>query len=108
MTESEEKYTISEEYPRTLEGEILNLETLVRAALAIDHRGIRNQWIVDTRVRDKVGLELSQIDIECTIKPQAGCDGAHYLSDKTVEMLISRTRNIQVTSADIVHGVVVN
>lgn len=95
-------------YARTLEGEILNLETLVRAALVTDHRSIRNQWVVDTRVRDKVGLELGQIDIECTIKSQAGRDGAHYLSNQAVEMLISRTRNVQVAPADIVHSIVVN
>lgn len=108
MTESAELHTALKYYPRTLEGEILHLETLVRAALATDYRSVRDQWIVDARVRDKIGLELGQIDIECTIEPQAGCDGAHYLSNQTIEMLVSGTRNIQVASADIVHGVVVD
>jgi hypothetical protein len=63
---------------------------------------------VDTRVWYKVGLELVQINIERTIEAQTRRDRANNLSNQAVEMLIVRTRDVQVATADIVNCLVVN
>ena len=58
----------------TLEGQVVDLEALVRALLAGDDRRIADQRIVDARIRHQVGLELVQVDVESTIEAQAGSD----------------------------------
>lgn len=63
---------------------------------------------MDTRVRDKVSLELVQIDIQSTIEAQTGGDGADNLSNQAVQMLIVGTRDVQVATADVVHSFVIN
>lgn len=63
---------------------------------------------MDTRVRDQVGLELVQIDIEGTVEAQAGGDGADDLSDQAVEVLVVGAGDIEAAAADIVDGLVVD
>lgn len=63
---------------------------------------------MDTRVRNKISLELVQVDIEGTVKAQAGGNRAHNLSDQTVEMLIVWTGDIQAATADVVDSFVIN
>jgi hypothetical protein len=86
----------------------MNLEALVRTFLARDDRCIADQWIVDAWVGHQVGLELVQVDIESTIETKAGSDGADHLGNQTVEMLIVRTRNVEIAAADIVDCLVVD
>lgn len=92
----------------TLQSEILDLEALVRATIAGHNRSIRDQRVVDTRIRHQVGLELGQINVEGTIEAQAGSDGADDLGDETVEVLVAGARNVQVAMADVVDGLIVN
>lgn len=92
----------------TLEGQVRNLEALVRALLSRDNRGVADERVVNTRVRDQVGLELVQIDVESTVESQTGGDRADDLRDQTVEVLIVGAGNVQLTLADIVHSLVVN
>ena len=92
----------------TLECEVADLEALVRALLGRDDGGVADQRIMDTRVGNKVGLELVQINIEGTIETQARGDRANNLSNQTVQMLIVGTRYVQAATADIVDGFVVN
>ena len=73
-----------------------------------DDRGIGGQREVDTRVGHQVGLELSQIHVEGTVKTQGGSDGRHDLADQTVEVGVAGALNVQVTAADVVDGLVVN
>ncbi|TRY88529.1 hypothetical protein DNTS_014080, partial [Danionella cerebrum] len=75
---------------------------------SIDHWGIRCQWEVDTWIGHQVGLELCEIDIESTIEPKRGCDGGHNLTDQPVEVCVRRTLNIEVPSADVINGLIVD
>lgn len=42
----------------------------MRAVLRRNDRGVANQGVVDTWERNKVGLELVQVDIEGAVKSQ--------------------------------------
>ena len=86
----------------------MDLETLMGDLLARNDRRVADQWIVDTRVRHQVGLELVQVDIESTIEAQAGRDGADDLGNQTVEMLIVRTRDVEVAATDVVDCLVID
>ena len=78
------------------------------ALLGRDNRCVTDERVVDTRVRNQVGLELVQINIERTIESQAGRDRADNLGNQAVEVLIVRARDVQAATADIVHGLVID
>lgn len=78
------------------------------ALLGRDDGGIADERVVDTWVRDQVGLELVQIDVEGTIEAQAGGDGADDLGDQAVEVIVVGAGNIEVAAADIVDSFVVD
>ena len=63
---------------------------------------------MDPGVGYQVGLELCQIHIESTVKPQGSSDGGYNLTDQSVEVGVGRSLNVQVPSADIVDGLVVD
>lgn len=92
----------------TLSGKVLHLEALVGAVLNTDDRSVGNQRVVDTGVGHQVSLELVQVDIESTLETQAGGDRADNLGDKTVQVLVTGARDVQVTAADVVDSLVVN
>lgn len=92
----------------TLECKVIDLEAFVGASVAGYNGCVADEGVVDTRVRDQVGLELVEIDIQSTVEAQARCDGADNLSDKAVEMFITGSGDIQVTVADVVDSFVVN
>jgi hypothetical protein len=73
-----------------------------------DDGGVADQRVVDTRVRDQVGLELVQIDVQGTVEAQRRGDGRDDLGDQAVEVLVARPRDIQIPAADVVHGLVIN
>jgi hypothetical protein len=93
---------------RTLECQIADLETLVRALLGRDDRGVTDERVVDTGIGDQVGLELVQVDVERTIEPERGGDGANNLSNEAVEVLIVGTGDVQAATADVIDGFVVD
>lgn len=93
---------------RTLEAQILDLEALVAAVAARYDRGIRKKGVVNSRKRHKVCLKLIQVDIQSAIETQTGGNRANDLGDKTVEMVISRARDVELALTDIVHSFVVN
>lgn len=68
------------------------------------------KWVAhtDTGVRHQVGLELGQIDVEGTIETQGSGDGRHNLGDQSVQVGVGWSLNVQVSSADIVDGLVIN
>ena len=76
--------------------------------LGRDDRRVGGQGEVDTWVGHQVGLELSQIDIEGTIKAQGSRDGADNLADQTVQVGVGGTLDVQVATADVVDGLVVD
>src|SRR5262249_40071895 len=71
-------------------------------------RGIADERVVDARVGHKVGLELVEIDVEGTVKSERRCNGADDLGDQTVEMLVRRPRNVQVTAAYVIDSLVIH
>jgi len=77
----------------------------VVSLLSGDDWSISNQWEVDTWVWDQVGLELSQVDVEGTIESEGGGDGG---DDQSVQVGVSWTFNVQVTSTDVVDGLIVD
>ncbi|KAF4526367.1 hypothetical protein B566_EDAN014105 [Ephemera danica] len=76
--------------------------------LGRDDRGIGHQREVDTRVGHQVGLELSQVYVEGTIETQGSGDARDNLANKTVQVGVGGTLNVEITAADIVDGFVVN
>ncbi len=99
----------------------------VRCLLRGKERGIGSQGEVDTREaiktrqqsrlqgrkktdssRDKIGLELIQVDVERTIKAERGSDGRDDLRDQSVQVCEARLRDTETMLADIVDGLVVH
>jgi len=62
---------------------------------------------MDTWVWDQIGLEFSDIDIEGTIETEGGGKGGDNLSDKSVQVGVGWSFDIELTSADIVDSFVV-
>ena len=88
-------------------GDFSNRELFMVSLLSGDDGGVRGQHEVDTGVRDQVGLEFSDIDVEGTIESQRGSEGGDNLSDESVQVSVGGTLNIELSTADIVDGFVV-
>merc|ERR1711893_264654 len=89
-------------------GDLSNRQLLVVGLLSRDDRGIGGQGEVDTWVGHQVGLELSKIHVQGTIKSQGGGDGADDLADQPVQVGVGGTLDVQVTTADVVDGLIVH
>ena len=88
-------------------GDFSNGELLVVGLLGRDDRSIAGKHKVNTRIGDKVGLEFSKIDIESTIETEGSSKGRNNLGNKTVKVSVSRTLNIEGTTADIIDSFIV-
>jgi hypothetical protein len=73
-----------------------------------NNRSITDQWVMNSWVRNQVSLELIKIDVQSTVETKRRGDRADNLSNQAVEMLEVRTGNIQVATADIVDGFIVD
>jgi len=62
---------------------------------------------MDSGIRDQVGLELRKIDVEGTIETKRCGQRRHNLGNQSVKVGVGRTLNVEVTSADIVQGLVI-
>lgn len=58
--------------------------------------------------RDKIGLELVQINIERTIKAEGRGDGRNNLGNQTVEVREARGDNTELLLANVVDSFVIN
>ena len=63
--------------------------------------------ILSPGVGHKVGLEFSDINVEGTVESEGGGEGGDDLGDESVEVGVGGALNVEVTSADIVHSLVV-
>ena len=63
---------------------------------------------MNTRVGDKVGLELGDVDVEGSIEPEGSGKGGDDLGDEPVEVGVGRPLNVEVPAADVVEGLVVH
>ena len=61
-----------------------------------------NSW-----VRDQVGLEFSDVDVQGTIESQGGGQRGDNLSDESVQVGVSGSLNVQLSSADVIDGFVI-
>ena len=62
---------------------------------------------MDSWVWHQVGLELSNIDVEGTVESERGSQGGNNLRDKSVQVCVGWSLDIEVSSADIIDGLVV-
>jgi len=88
-------------------GDLGNGELLVVGLLSGDDWGVGGKHEMDTWVWHQVGLELSDIDVEGTIESEGGSEGGDNLSDESVQVGVGWSLNVEVSSADIVDGLVV-
>ncbi len=68
---------------------------------------IRTQHKVDSWVRNQVGLELSHVDIEGSVESQRSGQGRDDLGNQSVKVSVGWSFNVQVSSADIIDGLVI-
>eukprot|EP00116_Pleurobrachia_bachei_P000661 sb/3460923/ len=71
-----------------------------------EEREFRDLW--QSGVGHQVGLELSQINVKGTIESQRSGDGGDDLSNQPVQVGVGRSLDVQVPSADIVDGLIVD
>jgi len=88
-------------------GDFSDRELLVVCLLSGDNWGVGGKHKVDTWVWHQVGLELSDIDVEGTIESEGGSERGDNLSNKSVQVGVGWSLNVEVSSADIVDGLVV-
>ena len=63
---------------------------------------------MDPRIRHQIRLELIQIHIQRSIKPQRTRNRADNLRNQSIQMLKRRSWDIEVATTDIVDGLVVD
>ena len=61
-----------------------------------------NSW-----VGHQVGLEFSDVDVQGTVESQRGSQRGNDLGNQSVEVGVGGSFNVQVSSADVVDGFVV-
>merc|ERR1719447_1321713 len=73
-----------------------------------DDWGICCQREVNPGVWHQVSLELSQVHVQGSIKPQRGSNGRDNLTNQSVQVCVRGTLNVKITTADVVDGFIVN
>lgn len=62
---------------------------------------------MDAWVRDQIGLELGDIDVERPVEAQRGGEARNDLSNEAVQVGVGRALDAEVPAADVVQGLVV-
>jgi len=88
-------------------GDLSNGELLVVGLLSGDDGSVGGKHEMDSGVGHQVGLELSDIDVKGTIESEGGSEGRDDLGDQSVKVGVGGSLNVEVSSADIVDGLVV-
>jgi len=79
----------------------------VVSLLGRDDGSIRGKHEMDSGVRDEIGLELSNINVKGTIESEGGSERGDNLSNKSVQVGVGGSLDIEVSSADIIDGLIV-
>jgi len=88
-------------------GDLSDGELLVVGLLGGDDGSVGGKHEMDTWVGHQVGLELSDIDVEGTIESEGGSEGGDDLGDQSVQVGVGGSLDVEVATADIVDGLVV-
>ncbi len=83
-------------------------QLLVVRLLGRDDGRVGDEREVDPRVRDQVGLELGQVDVEGAVKAERGSDGRDNLSNEPVQVGVRGALDVEVAAADVVDRLVVD
>jgi hypothetical protein len=89
-------------------GDFGNGQLLVVSFFGGNDWSISGQWEMDSWVWDQVGLEFSQINVQSTIESKGSGDRRNDLSDQPVQVGVSWSFDVQVSSTNIVNGFVVD
>ena len=89
-------------------GDLLDAQLLVEGLLGRQDRGIGDQGEVDAGVRDQVGLEFGQIDVQRSNKAERSGDRGDNLGNHAVQVSVRGAGNIQVATANVVNSLVVD
>ena len=89
-------------------GDLRDGELLVVSLLGRDDGSVRGEHEVNSRIRHQVGLELVQIDVQGTLESERGGEGRDNLSDESVQVGVSGSLDVEVSSAHVVQGFVVH
>jgi hypothetical protein len=89
-------------------GDLGDGELLVVSLLGGDDWSVGDEREVDSGVWDQVGLELGKIDVEGTIESEGSGDGGDDLADESVQVGVGGSLDVEVSSTDVVDGLVVN
>merc|ERR1712070_912466 len=89
-------------------GDLSDGELLVVSFLGGDNWGIRRKHEMDSWIWDQVSLEFSDIDVKGTIESEGGGERGDNLSDESVQVGVGWSLDIEVSSADIINGFVID
>jgi len=89
-------------------GDLSNGELLVVGLLGGDDWSIGRKHEMDSWVWHQVGLELSDIDVKSTVESEGSGKGGDDLSDESVKVGVGWSLDIEVSSADIINGFVID
>jgi hypothetical protein len=88
-------------------GDLGNSELLVVGLLGRDDRSVAAEHEMDARVRHKIGLELSNINVKGTIETERSSKRRDALTNKTIEIGEGRALNIETALGNVVKGFIV-
>ena len=62
---------------------------------------------MDSWIWDQVSLEFSNINVKGTVESEGGSEGGDNLSDESVQVSVGWSLNVEVSSGDIIDGLVI-
>jgi len=89
-------------------GDFSNGELFVISLFSGDDGGVRGQHEMDSGVGDEIGLEFSDIDVEGTIESEGSSQRGDNLTNESVQVGVSGSFDIELSSADIVDSFVIH
>jgi hypothetical protein len=92
----------------TAVSDLRHAKLLVVGLLRRDNRSVGDQREVNPRIGDQIRLELRQIHVQRSVKPQRGRNRGHNLPDQAVEVGVGGPIDVQITATDVVDGLVVD
>ena len=88
-------------------GDLDDGELLVIRLLGRDDQRVGREHEVDARVRRKVGLGLSEVDVERAVEAERGRERRGDLRHEAVQIGVGRALNVEVAASDVVQRLVV-